>query len=48
MPGTVEIINGAHEPPFPFVVVNRFGMHVDLSGVQGQLWDEPTVGQRSD
>jgi hypothetical protein len=21
MPGTVEIINGAHEPPLPFMVV---------------------------
>jgi hypothetical protein len=45
MQGTVEIINGDHDPPFPFMIVNRFGMHVDLSKVQGQLWDAPTVAK---
>ena len=40
----VQIINGDHEPPLPFVIVDRFGMHVDLSKVVGQLWD-PTVAE---
>jgi hypothetical protein len=43
----VQIINGDHEAPHPFVVVDRFGMHVDLSRVIGQLWDGPTVAEVS-
>lgn len=45
--GTVEIINGDHAVSgagganLPFVIINRLGLHVDLSGV-GELWD-PTV-----
>jgi hypothetical protein len=31
-----------HDPPLQFMVVNRFGLFVDLSKVQGQLFD-PTV-----
>ncbi len=41
---SIEIINGDHEPPHPFIVVNRHGMHVDLSKVDGNLWD-PTVSR---
>lgn len=41
--GTVEIINGDHKvgprgENWPFVVIERFGLHVDLTEV-GQLWD---------
>lgn len=40
----IEIINAeGNDPPFPFMIVNRFGMHVDLTNVQGQLFDAPTV-----
>jgi hypothetical protein len=39
----VEIINGDHEPPYPFMVVDGVGMHVDFSKVAGELWDAPTV-----
>ena len=35
----VEIIAGEHDPPHPFVDVDRRGIHVDLTGVQGHLWD---------
>ena len=45
MASTVAIINGDHEPPFPFVIVDRFGMHVDIDGIGGQLWDAPTVAR---
>jgi hypothetical protein len=31
-----------HDPPLPFMVVDRFGLFVDLSKVHGQLFD-PTV-----
>lgn len=40
----VEIINGDHVPPIPFIVVDGTGCHVDLSNVGGQLWD-PTVAK---
>ena len=40
----IEIINGDHDPALPFMIVARFGMHVDFSGVQGQLFD-PTVAK---
>jgi hypothetical protein len=40
---SVDIINGDHDPPFPFVVVGNRGLHVDLSNIRGQLWDENTV-----
>ena len=43
MAGSVAIINGDHEPPFPFVIVDRFGMHVDIDVAGGQLWDPLTV-----
>jgi hypothetical protein len=39
---TIRILAGDHDPPHPFVVVDNFGLHVDLSKVHGQLWD-PTV-----
>jgi len=35
----IEIINGDHDPESPFMIVDRLGMHVDFSGVDGQLWD---------
>jgi hypothetical protein len=41
---SVEIINGDHTPPWPFFIVDRHGLHVDLSKVDGQLWD-PTVAK---
>lgn len=42
----VEIINGDHTPVgHVYVAVDRFGMLVDLSGVNGQLWDAPTVAR---
>jgi hypothetical protein len=31
------ILNGAHDPPNPLMIVNRHAQHVDLSGVRGQL-----------
>ncbi len=45
MASSVAIINGDHEPPFPFVIIDRFGMHVDLSAVGGQLWDQATTAR---
>jgi hypothetical protein len=43
---TVQIINGeANDPPHPFVIVNRYGMHVDLDPIVGQLWDKATVAE---
>jgi hypothetical protein len=42
MPLTLTITAGDHDPPLPFMVVERHGMHVDLTHVQGQLWD-PTI-----
>jgi hypothetical protein len=36
----VQIINADHDPPYPFVIVDRFGMHVDLSKIVGQLWSD--------
>ena len=38
----IEIIAGDHVPDLPFVIVNRQGIHVDLTGI-GELWDEPTT-----
>lgn len=32
----IEVISGDHEPPHPFMIVDRFGMQVDLSRVEGQ------------
>ena len=44
---TIDIINGDHAvgpdgANWPFMVVDRCGLHVDLSTVRGELWD-PTV-----
>jgi hypothetical protein len=39
----IEILNGAHDPPHPFMVVDRRGLHVDMTNVGGELWDAPTV-----
>jgi hypothetical protein len=40
-----------HDPPLQFMVVDRFGLFVDLSNVHGQLFDptvlEITWGQRT-
>jgi hypothetical protein len=42
----VEIISGNHTPVgHAYVVVDRFGLLVDLSGVDGQLYDAPTVSR---
>lgn len=43
IPHQIHIINGDHEPPLPFVIVDRMGLHVDLTGI-GELWD-PTVAE---
>lgn len=40
----VEIINGDHIPNLPFMIVDKHGLHVDLSNVTGELWD-PTVAK---
>jgi hypothetical protein len=37
-----EIRAGDHVPDLPFVIVNRQGIHVDLTGI-GELWDGPTT-----
>jgi hypothetical protein len=34
----VEIINGDHEPPQPFMIVDGQGLHVDFAKVDGELW----------
>jgi hypothetical protein len=39
-----EIRAGAHLPDLPFIVVNRQGIHADLTGI-GELWDGPTTTQ---
>lgn len=41
----VEILNGDHIPPFPFMIVDGYGLHVDLSGVTGELYDHATVAK---
>jgi len=38
----IEIVAGDLSPDLPFVIVNREGCHIDLTGI-GQLWDGPTV-----
>jgi hypothetical protein len=38
----IEIVNGGHQPQLPFVIVDREGRHLDLTGI-GELWDGPTV-----
>jgi hypothetical protein len=38
----IEIVAGAHVPDLPFVIVNRVGCHVDLTGI-GKLWDAQTL-----
>ena len=38
----IEIVAGNHVPDLPFVIVNRVGCHVDLTGI-AELWDGPTV-----
>jgi hypothetical protein len=38
----IEIVNGGHQPQLPFVIVDREGRHVDLTGI-GELWDGPSV-----
>jgi len=40
----VEIIAGDHEPNLPFVIVDRRGIHVSLTGI-GQLWDGNTMAK---
>lgn len=45
VPHHIHILGGDHDPPYPFVIVDRDGRHVDLSKVVGQLWDEPTVSE---
>lgn len=53
MPGpdtvnSFEIINGdGNDPPFPFVIVNRSGTHVDLTNIDGELFDAPTTARVS-
>jgi hypothetical protein len=39
----IEVISGDHEPPHPFMIVDRFGMQVDLSRVEG----DPTPSNRN-
>jgi hypothetical protein len=38
----LEIRAGDHVPDLPFVIVNRQGIHLDLTGI-GELWDGPTT-----
>ena len=38
----IEIVAGAHVPDLPFVIVNRVGRHVYLTGI-GELWDAQTL-----
>jgi hypothetical protein len=47
MSGTdfVEILNGVNDPPHPFMVVNRNGVHVDMTQVEGELYDANTVAR---
>lgn len=41
----IEIINSdGNDPPWPFMIVERVGLHVNLAPVQGQLFD-PTVAR---
>lgn len=39
----VEIINGDHDPPHPFIVCDRFGLHVELADVDHAVFDKNTV-----
>ena len=41
----IDIVNGAHNPALPFVIIDRQGLHVDLSAVQGELWYPNTVAR---
>ena len=41
-PSMIEIIAGQHVPDLHFVIVNRLGCHVDLTGI-GELWDAQTL-----
>lgn len=43
--GRIEIINGAHIPPHAFMVVDGYGLQVDLSDVVGELWDAATTSR---
>ena len=45
MLNSIQIVNGDHDPAWPYVAVDNHGMHVDLSAVKGQLWDAPTVAR---
>jgi hypothetical protein len=41
----IEILNGAHIPPHAFMVVDGYGLQVDLSNVVGELWDQETTAR---
>lgn len=42
----IRIINGDNGPPsYPLVVVDDYGPHVDVSKVEGELWDQPTTAE---
>lgn len=45
MASRIEIIAGEHTPDQPFMIVDRYGMHVDLTVVLGQLWDPNTIAK---
>lgn len=39
----VKILNGPHDPPYPIVIVDGSGLQVDLSKVNGELFDRNTT-----